>query len=397
MFFNSTRGKVIFPIVKEIKILVKKILKMTAIIIIIVIAIVISGLTLFFNFAPQIGADAQGERLEKMFDASNFSSGKFHNTVPTDMSFNSSKMAGTMWEFFKGNKNREPAGTIEVPVFNKVEFEKLGFENVYFTWFGHSSLLVKIDGKTILIDPVFSNRASMFSFMGPERFPYSSDMDVGRLPEIDAVIISHDHYDHLDYKTILQLKDNVQHFFVPLSVGAHLEKWGVPSDNIIELNWWETIDFENIQLVFTPSRHFSGRGLTNRFSTLWGSWIIIGKQQRLFFGGDSGYFEGFKEIGEKYGPFDLTFLECGAYNENWANIHMMPEETVQAHIDLKGKYLMPIHWGKFDLSVHPWKEPIQRATKEGENLDVRFLTPEIGVITELNENPETSRWWKEYQ
>lgn len=374
----------------------KKILKMTLILIIAFISVTIIGLSVFFNFAPQIGSKAEGERLEKMFDASNYRQGKFHNTVPTDMSFNSSKMAGTMWEFIKGNTNRQPSEEIAVPKFNKEEFVNTNSDSIAFTWFGHSSLLIKIDGRILLIDPVFSERASMFTFMGPKRFPYSNYMDVEQLPELDAVLISHDHYDHLDYETILQLKDKVDRFFVPLSVGAHLEQWGIPASNITELNWWDSLDFEDLKLVFTPSRHFSGRGLNNRFSTLWGSWVIIGRQQRLFFGGDSGYFDGFKDIGDKYGPFDLTFLECGAYNENWANIHMMPEETVQAHIDLKGRYLMPIHWGKFDLSLHPWKEPILRATTKGKELDVLFMTPEIGVINILNNNPETSEWWQKY-
>jgi len=155
-------------------------------------------------------------------------------------------------------------------------------------------------------------------------------------------------------------------------------------------------NFDKLELVFTPSRHFSGRGLNNRFSTLWGSWIIKGSTHNLFFGGDSGYFPGFKEIGDKYGPFDLTFLECGAYNENWSEIHMMPEETVQAHIDLKGKYLMPIHWGKFNLSLHPWKEPIQRAFSKSKVLDVKIITPKIGDLVMLSDNLRTSSWWENY-
>jgi L-ascorbate metabolism protein UlaG (beta-lactamase superfamily) len=236
----------------------------------------------------------------------------------------------------------------------------------------------------------------MFTFMGPKRFPYSNYMDVDLLPHVDAVLISHDHYDHLDYKTILNLKDQVDRFYVPLSVGAHLEEWGIPSEHIIELNWWESVNHENLTFIFTPSRHFSGRAITDRFSTLWGSWIIQGAASRVFFGGDSGYYQGFKEIGEKYGPFDLTFLECGAYNENWADIHMAPEETVQAHMDLKGKFLMPIHWGKFNLSLHPWKEPIERAIKKGNDLGVRILTPPVGSINELSDNLKTPRWWEEY-
>jgi L-ascorbate metabolism protein UlaG (beta-lactamase superfamily) len=332
-----------------------------------------------------------------MKSSENYKLGKFQNTVSTKMDMKSGKMVGVMWEFFRNNSNREPAGIIKTHNFNPVEFDYLNSDNLSFTWFGHSSILIKMDGIVLLVDPVFSERASMFPFMGPKRFPYSYFMNVDLMPELDAVLISHDHYDHLDYKTILKLKNKVKKFYVPLSVGAHLEKWGVPSENIIELMWWDSIDFESINLVLTPSRHFSGRGLNNRFSTLWGAWVIQGSKEKIFFGGDSGYFPGFKKIGEKYGPFDLAFLECGAYNENWSEIHMMPEETVQASKDLKSKLLMPIHWGKFNLALHPWKEPIQRAIKKGEELNVNIITPEIGEMVTLDDHLMTDHWWKDYQ
>ena len=350
----------------------------------------------FFRFAPQIGGVPSGETLERMKAAENFRFGKFQNAVPTKMNMKSGKMLKVMWEFMRGDDAREPKETINVTKFEKSNFEKLDISQIFLSWFGHSTVLIRVDGKTFLIDPVFSERASMFSFMGPKKFPYTDYMSPGQLPEVDAVLISHDHYDHLDYKVIRELRDKVNRFYVPLSVGAHLEKWGIAKDNITELNWWESADLGEIKLVFTPARHFSGRGLNNRFSTLWGSWIIKGADQSIFFGGDSGYFPGFKEIGERFGPFDLTFLECGAYNENWSDIHMMPEETVQAHIDLKGKYLMPIHWGKFNLSLHPWKEPVERALIKGNELGVKIITPHIGSIVIIDDNIKTSPWWREY-
>jgi L-ascorbate metabolism protein UlaG (beta-lactamase superfamily) len=374
-----------------------KFLKMTGILIIGSVILITLSLILFFNFAPQIGASPEGKRLEKMKSSENYKLGKFHNTITTKMDMKSGKMFGVMLEFFKNNKNREPVSMIETHKFDPAAFNDLNSDILSFTWFGHSSILIKIDRKVILIDPVFSDRASMFSFMGPKRFPYSNYMNVDLLPEVDAVLISHDHYDHLDYKTMLKLKDKVNRFYVPLSVGAHLEKWGIPSQNIIELNWWESTDLDSVSLVFTPSRHFSGRGLNNRFSTLWGSWVIQGRSQRIFFGGDSGYYPGFKKIGEKFGPFDLAFLECGAYNENWSEIHMMPEETVQASHDLNSKLLMPIHWGKFNLALHPWKEPIERATAKGIELNVNIITPEIGELVTLNDQLKTVQWWKRYQ
>ncbi len=221
-------------------------------------------------------------------------------------------------------------------------------------------------------------------------------MRVDNLPLLDAVILSHDHYDHLDYETITELKDRVKHFYAPLGVGAHLEEWGVPGSAITEMDWWESTSHNGLELTLTPARHFSGRGFS-RFETLWGSWVIAGRDQKVFFNGDSGYFPGFKEIGEKYGPFDITLMECGAYNEKWAEIHMMPEETVQAHLDLNGEILLPIHWGKFNLSLHPWKEPVERMTQKAKELGVRVCTPEVGDVICIGSRVPSSRWWENYQ
>ena len=238
----------------------------------------------------------------------------------------------------------------------------------------------------------------MFSFMGPKHFDYSHRTGLDELPDIDAVILSHDHYDHLDYETMLILKEKVDHFYMPLGVGAHFEKWGFDKDQIHELDWWDSIAFnDHLNFTLTPTRHFSGRGFSDRNKTLWGSWVIRGEENKIFFGGDSGYFSGFKEIGDRLGPFDLTFLESGAYNENWAQIHMMPEETVQASIDLGGQVLMPIHWGKFNLSLHPWKEPIQRLTSKAEELNVQVATPEVGELMIISKNIPQKRWWEEFK
>jgi len=214
-----------------------KILKMTGIFILIAVIFIIISLIIFFNYAPQIGATPNGQRLERMKSSDNYKLGKFHNTVSTKMDMKSGKMLGVMLEFFKNDKKREPQEELQVDKFNPDKYNNSDNNSFSFTWFGHSSILMKIDGKVLLIDPVFSERASMFSFMGPKRFPLSHFMNTDLLPDLDAVLISHDHYDHLDYKTILKLKDKVDRFYVPLSVGAHLEKWGIPSQNIIELNF----------------------------------------------------------------------------------------------------------------------------------------------------------------
>jgi len=220
-------------------------------------------------------------------------------------------------------------------------------------------------------------------------------MSVDQLPHVDVVLLSHDHYDHLDHGTLLLLKDKVHRWVMPLGVGAHLEYWGVPACEITEHDWWENVQVGNVKLTLAPARHFTGRSLTNRSSTLWGAWALEGRTKRLFFGADSGYSPSFKEIGERLGPFDLALLECGAYNENWSNIHMMPEETAQAAVEVKAKVLMPIHWGKFNLALHPWKEPVERVSAKAEELGIALLTPRIGRIVNGPDMKLSERWWEE--
>jgi L-ascorbate metabolism protein UlaG (beta-lactamase superfamily) len=214
------------------------------------------------------------------------------------------------------------------------------------------------------------------------------------LPPLDIVLLSHDHYDHLDHGSILKLKAKAKHFVVPLGVAAHLVKWGVAASRITELDWWETATVDGVFLAAAPARHFSGRGLRDRDKTLWCSWVLKSGEQSVYFGGDSGYDTHFKEIGQKYGPFDLTMLECGQYNEAWQYIHMMPEQTAQAHLDLRGNVLMPTHWGAFSLALHPWQEPIDRLSKAAQDLNITLATPLIGQRwNPLAQVPQT-QWWK---
>lgn len=229
-----------------------------------------------------------------------------------------------------------------------------------------------------------------------KRYSGTFSLERDDLQEIDAIIISHNHYDHLNYKSIMQLKDRAKHFYVPTGVAQYLIKWGVSPSKISEHNWWDEITFDNIKLVCAPARHFSGRGMTDRDSSLWCSWLILGQETKIFFSGDSGYTPHFKEIGDKYGPFDLTLMECGQYDPRWSAIHMLPEETVQAHIDVKGELLLPIHWGAFTLALHEWSDPIERVTKEANRLGVKITTPQIGEsITLKSTNYPSSAWWKE--
>ncbi|MEL6671054.1 MAG: MBL fold metallo-hydrolase, partial [Bacteroidota bacterium] len=350
-------------------------------------------LGVFFNFAPVVGGNPEGERLARIEASPLYKDGQFQNSVETMMEMSFSDMLGIMGEQLNPGPERSPAATIQTVPFDAKTWAEDTTDQLKVTWFGHSSLLVRLEGKTFLLDPVFGKRASMFSFMGPERFDYEYHVTVEDMPPLDGVIISHDHYDHLDYPTIDKLKDIVPHFYVPLGIGAHLERWGVQLDQISETEWWdEIVIHDSLSLINTPSRHFSGRGMTNRFSTLWSSWVIQGKKQRLYFSGDSGYFPGFKEIGDKYGPFDIALMECGAYNKLWSEIHLMPEESVQAAVDLQARVYLPVHWGKFDLALHPWKEPVQRMMKKAKSTGMKVQGPLVGQVVVVG-TPVPEKVW----
>ncbi|MEL6650741.1 MAG: MBL fold metallo-hydrolase [Bacteroidota bacterium] len=264
------------------------------------------------------------------------------------------------------------------------------------SWFGHSAFLLQIDGVNLLLDPMLGKTPSPHPWMGTKRYTDQLPINIEDLPHIDAVLISHDHYDHLDYESIVKLRDKVDAFFVPLGVGAHFVRWGVPEEKITEHNWWEESQFEGLTLACTPARHFSGRGLTDRMTTLWSSWVIIGQQDTIYFSGDSSYGPHFKEIGEKYGPFDFAMMECGQYNKMWKDVHMMPEETAQAGVDVKAKLLMPIHWGAFTLALHSWTDPIERVSKKAKELGLTITTPKIGEPIFLRkESFPTEPWWED--
>lgn len=375
----------------------KKFLKMIFLVLLSITAFLILAVVIFVNVAPQIGAAATGQRLQRMQASPNYKDGKFQNLVETSINLSFSESVKVGWEMLANGAVNEPQDTIQTVPFSAKRFEETGqSDEVAISWFGHSSVLIRIEGKTLLTDPVFSERASMVSFVGPKRFPFDHHIRVDELPKVDAVILSHDHYDHLDYETFLQLKGKITRFFVPLGVGAHLEKWGIAPEHITELDWWESAKLGDLTLVCTPARHFSGRGLTNQNTTLWSSWVLQGTQRRVYYGGDSGYYPGFKTIGDKYGPFDIALLECGAYNQDWISIHMLPEQTAQAQFDVKAKVLIPIHWGKFNLALHPWREPIERLTRKTAELGTTVAAPRIGEVTVLGGPMPQTRWWEEY-
>ena len=315
---------------------------------------------------------------------------KYMNQIHTDVSFKPKDIIGLMTDYFKMKSKLRPLKNLPIVLSDK---NNESLESV--TWFGHSASLLKIEGKTLLLDPMFGDASSPFPLFNSKRYSGIFSLEREDLREIDAIIISHNHYDHLNYKSIMQLKDRVKHFYVPTGVAQYLIKWGVSPSKISEHNWWDEITFDNIKLVCAPARHFSGRSMTDRDCSLWCSWLILGQETKIFFSGDSGYAPHFKEIGDKYGPFDLTLMECGQYDPRWSAIHMLPEETVQAHIDVKGELLLPIHWGAFTLALHEWSEPIERVTKEANRLGVKITTPQIGEsITLKSTDYPLSAWWK---
>jgi L-ascorbate metabolism protein UlaG (beta-lactamase superfamily) len=358
-----------------------------------ILLLVISGI-LFVNFYPSIGGSQSAEKVEIFKKSGHYEKGNFINQIPTSMDMGFGKFMTILKDWIVGVPNQSPEKPLPVLSVDSLTIASKNDSLVRVTWFGHSAYLLEIQGKNILLDPMLGDYTGPHPWLGPNRFSNGIPIAIEKLPQIDAIIYSHDHYDHLDYDSISKLKDKVKKFYVPLGVGSHLEAWGVELDKIHELNWWDEITLDELQFVCAPARHFSGRGILDRNTTMWASWIIKSENRTIYFSGDSGYGPHFKEIGEKYGPFDFAMLECGQYDKRWESIHMMPEQTVQAALDLNAKMAMPIHWGSFVLALHSWNDPVQRVTKKAEELNVNVITPKIGEQISLNETKiADNSWW----
>lgn len=295
--------------------------------------------------------------------------------------------------FLVGDKvDTVPVDPIPVQPLTPAALQALDNDANHIVRLGHSSHLLKLRGKFWLIDPVFGERVSPFSFVGPKRF-HKPPLTLEQLPPIEGLILSHDHYDHLDVPTIEYLAQRVQRYFVPLGVKTRLIDMGVPAERIEEFDWWQAGAHDGVQLTATPSQHFSGRSLNDRNRTLWASWVIQSGTQRIFYSGDSGYFGGFKQIGERFGGFDLALMENGAYDAYWPDVHMTPEQSVQAFQDLRGKVLYSVHNSTFDLAFHTWHDPLDRIADLSEAQKVELATPEIGEVLTVGKPRKNARWW----
>ena len=359
--------------------------------------------------AAQLGASPQ------------YRDGRFRNTVAATV-LPRGAMRAAMREMIFGKQVRKP--TAPVPL---VTPGAAPAEGLHLTWYGHASSLVEIDGRRVLFDPVWSKRCSPFQFAGPRRL-HPPPVPLDALPQVDAIVISHDHYDHLDLPTVRQLvRTQEAPFLVPLGVGAHLDRWRVPRQRIVELDWDDGVDIApglagsgprsaatrpdgagrpgrpasgasaaspaGLRLTATAARHFSGR-LFARDRTLWGSWVVEAGGRKVFYTGDSGYFDGYAAIGEKYGPFDASLIQIGAYSPAWPDIHMTPEDAVKAHVDVRAGLLLPVHWATFVLSYHSWSEPVDRLWREAKAFDVPVAIPRPGERVDVGTPPAVDAWWQ---
>jgi L-ascorbate metabolism protein UlaG (beta-lactamase superfamily) len=336
---------------------------------------------------PAFGRLPRAARLERIKQLPIYKDGAIKNLVYTpDL-----PEGVTYWDVLKavirGNPNKKPP--VPLPFVQPDLHSVTGTKVI---WFGHSSYLLQIDELKILVDPVFSRSTSPFSFIGNTSYQGTDFIRAEDFDKIDILLITHDHYDHLDMKSILKLKEKVGHFLTSLGVAEHLERWGVPSEKIIELAWDEHASISGLKFTAAPARHFSGRKF-KRGQTLWSSFILETPLYKIFLGGDSGYESHFKMIGDQYGPFDLAILECGQYNDYWPYIHMFPEQVVQAAKELKAELLLPVHWGKFTLALHDWNDSILRVVRSAEQQQQKIATPLLGETLVLGADYPKSKWW----
>jgi L-ascorbate metabolism protein UlaG (beta-lactamase superfamily) len=347
------------------------------------------------DWGATLGGRIEGERLARIDASPNFKHGRAQNTVETRTASDEPwrDMREFFVEWFRGAEERKPPQPVPMVETDPADLQGLRNRGIRFVWLGHSTVYLEIDGTRVLIDPVWSERASPFTILGPKR-SHPVPVALADLATVDLVVISHDHYDHLDPGVVRELAPHGVRFAVPLGIGADLEQWNVAAEQIIELDWWEKSTFGSLALVATPARHFSGWQFTDRDRTLWASWALVGPKSRVFYSGDTGWLNEFERIGNEYGPFDLTIIKCGAYGKGWPDLHIDGRQAVEAHLLLKGRRMLPVHWLTFDLALHPWAEPVEQAVEKAGELGVDLITPKVGELVDLGGRVPTERWWE---
>lgn len=350
-------------------------------------------MTSFTGSIRRIFGLTAAQRGRELFDMSAQHDGERFRNVKPRPAEGFGKTLSIAWNvLFRKPDGTVPAGALPVDPLSREQLDAAPDRSLY--RLGHSTMLLKLRGQFWLTDPVFSERASPFRRFGPKRF-HAPPIALEDLPPLRGVILSHDHYDHLDRETVLALAARTSVFLTPLGVGDRLIEWGIEASKVRQFDWWQGVEIDGLAFTATPAQHFSGRSLFDGNSTLWASWVIVDDTLRVFFSGDTGYFDGFRTIGERLGPFDVTLLETGAYDPQWPYVHMQPDETVQAHVDLRGRWLVPVHNGTFDLAMHRWQEPYERVVGLTAARGIALATPRMGERLDLGAPHRGGKWWRE--
>jgi L-ascorbate metabolism protein UlaG (beta-lactamase superfamily) len=356
---------------------------------------VVGGSALVLWYWPPFGGTVSGERLKTAQASSHYRDGEFANILP-----HPPLEVGDVWGYFKeqlfGDQVRVPPLAIPISVIPPASLQTQGAPGLRAIWLGHSSVYIELDGLRLLVDPVFATYASPFNGIGPKR-SHRPPMALTDLPRIDVVLISHDHYDHLDMQTVGYLSSVGTRFVVPLGVGSHLDEWGVPESQITELDWWESTEVGGLTVVCTPAQHYSGRGVFGYKETFWASWSVIGPEHRVFYSGDSGFSSHFQAIGDQLGPFDLSIVKIGQYGPgaSWVYSHMNPEQAIDAHLAVRARRMLPVSWATFNIAFHDWDEPIRRAVKTANKKNVDLVTPRVGDVVIGSEPFHSYDWWEQ--
>ena len=368
-----------------------RLFKRIALLLLVTIIIALLVLLRSTEWLRSLGGRLDEQRLARVKRSPNFAGTKFRNEEPSRLLNDTSNVELLRRQFF-GNEQRTPLAPVPVERRSAGDYTKRPAAGLRATWIGWSTVLLEIDGALVVTDPIWSDRCSPSTLVGPKRF-HPAPIALHELPHVDAVVISHDHYDHLDMPTVELLASRGTHFFVPLGIGAHLERWQIPAAQIHELDWNESASLRGIRFTATPARHYSGRNPRYGNETLWSSWVIAGATHRVFFSGDTGYTAAFRRIGAAHGPFDLALIKIGASDVSWQTIHMSPEEAVQTAADVRARLMLPVHWATFNLAYHSWSDPADRAVAAAQRSGVAIALPKIGQFVVPSNPPPLARWW----